>query len=146
MTNVATDPDSNGSLTFALSPDVPPGVSMDSSGVLTWLPHSAPAGTTNLCRLTVTDSGIPALSAESTLEVIVVSDPYIQSIHVTNGIAHLQWTSVAGSAYRVESTEVLASGTWDLASNTVVADSFTADGIWPVGAGIQRFFRIRAEP
>lgn len=145
VTNEVVDPDGDGSLTFALRPDAPAGAVLNPSGVLTWTPAPSLSGTTHHCGLIVTDSGTPAMTVEAEFEVVVVGPPVLSSLRVTNGIAHLSWSSVPSGSYRVECSEDLAADSWTLVGDGVDASGFTAETACPAGAFGQRFFRVMVE-
>jgi hypothetical protein len=74
VTNVAFDPDiPANTLTFSLVSG-PAGANIDpATGVLTWTPTQADAGTTNLITVKVSDDGVPPLSASGTFSVVVAN-------------------------------------------------------------------------
>ena len=57
-------------LTYALVAG-PQGLAVDPAGVLTWTPTEAQGPSTNLLTVTVSDNGIPSLSATQTLTLVV---------------------------------------------------------------------------
>ncbi len=69
----ATDPDLPAQLLSYALLSPPAGASVNSSGLFTWTPAPAQASTTNLIVVTVTDNGIPSLSATQRFTVIVNS-------------------------------------------------------------------------
>jgi subtilisin-like proprotein convertase family protein len=146
VTNEAVDPESAGALTYALRPDAPAGTMLDSNGVLTWSPAASLVGTTNICGVSVTDAGAPAMTAESEIQVVVVGLPVITSLQVTHGVADLGWSSVPNGTYRVECTDDPGSGLWREVGEPVMASGFTAGEVHSVTNSTQQFFRIRVEP
>jgi len=146
VTNVAVDPDGEGTLTFALRPDSPAGAVVDEEGVLTWSPGESQVGTTNVCGVTVTDSGTPALTTESEFDVVVVGPPVIQSLVMANGLVHLKWSTVPSGSYRLEFSSDLNLGTWVPLGEPVVSAGLTTATSWPVTGAGQGFFRVRVEP
>jgi hypothetical protein len=71
LTNAASDPDPGDRLTFSLS-DAPAGASIDpATGTIRWDPTPWQARTTNLFTMTVTDNGLPPLSASQSFLVVV---------------------------------------------------------------------------
>jgi hypothetical protein len=73
VTNAATDPDAGAHvLTFSLEPGAPEGMSITSTGVITWTPTEAQGPGTYAVTVRVTDDGAPALSATTTFSVFVV--------------------------------------------------------------------------
>lgn len=74
ITNIASDPDvPSDTLTFGLESNAPPGMSIDATnGVLSWTPTSEQAPGSNYVTVTVTDGGLPPLSASSSFTVLVL--------------------------------------------------------------------------
>jgi hypothetical protein len=71
LTNAASDPDPGNRLTFSLL-DAPAGAMIDpASGVIRWNPMPWQGRTTNLFTVTVTDNGLPPLSASQSFLVVV---------------------------------------------------------------------------
>ena len=145
VTNDAVDPDGGDPLTFALRPDSPTGVVLAADGVLTWAPAASLAGTTNVCGVSVTDAGSPALTAEAEFEVVVASLPVVTLRQLTHDTAQLSWTSIPGGAYRIECTDHLNPGTWVEVGDAVTASGFTVEATCSAVGATQRFFRIRVE-
>ena len=72
LTPTAGDIDAGQTLTFALLPGAPAGVSIDAStGRLSWTTGEGNGPSTNQFRISVTDNGLPALSATADLTVVV---------------------------------------------------------------------------
>ncbi len=89
VTNTATDAAvPMPTLTYTLSSTVTGAnvpVINPASGVITWTPDSAQAGTSNVLTTIVTASGVPALSATNVFAVIVNPLPGISGVTATNG-------------------------------------------------------------
>jgi hypothetical protein len=73
FTNHATDPDiPTNTLTYSLAGNIPTGVTLDPvTGVFRWTPNSTQGPTTNYFTLTVTDNGVPRLSASQPFNITV---------------------------------------------------------------------------
>jgi hypothetical protein len=132
-------------LSFSLSPDAPPGVSLDPvSGVCGWTPEAAQMGTHQF-SVRVQDDGVPPLTAEQSFIVQVVpADQGLvwASIVRTQAGVQLSWTSVPGRSYRVEYKTRLSDASW-----TSLVDRFTASDTTSmvannIGANPQRFYRV----
>jgi hypothetical protein len=75
VTNTATDPDlPPNRLTYSLLA-APNGATIDTNGVITWIPTLAQSPSTNVFTTIVTDDGVPPLSATNDFAV-VVSGPF----------------------------------------------------------------------
>jgi subtilisin-like proprotein convertase family protein len=146
VTNHATDPDNSGDLVFALHPDAPAGAVLSMNGVLTWSPEQSFAGTTNACGLRVTDGGIPALSAEAELEIVVAGSPFINSFRLGEGEVYLEWTAIPAGHYQVECSQDLDGNTWTPVGEGVVSSGFLAGTTCVASASTRQFFRIRVIP
>ncbi len=88
ITNVAADPDVPPQiLTFGL-PTAPANASIDTgTGIVTWRPTVAQAGSSNLFTVSVTDNGTPNLGATQSFNVFVnpITSPTLGSISLANG-------------------------------------------------------------
>jgi hypothetical protein len=146
VTNQASDPDGSGALVFALRPDAPAGAVVDANGVLVWSPGAGLIGSTNVCTVSVTDSGSPAMSTESEVTVVVVGPPMIHPLQLANGEVRLRWGSVPGGRYRIECADDLLSGQWSEAAAFVPSGGFLTETSCSIGSAGQRFFRIKVEP
>jgi hypothetical protein len=103
-------------------------------------------GTTNVCGVSVTDAGAPAMTAESEVQVVVVGLPVIHSLQVANGIAQLAWSAVPNGHYQVQCTDDLNSEAWIDAGEVVLSAGFNAAATCPAPTTTRSFFRIRVEP
>ncbi len=105
VTNVATDPDVPPQiLTFSLLAG--PGNLDPGSGIFTWRPPVASAGTTNSITVVVTDNGSPNLSATNSFGVVVnqVAQPTTSSATYSNGQFSLTVNGQTGPDYIVQSS------------------------------------------
>jgi hypothetical protein len=115
VTNSATDANVGQTLTYALvSPPV--GVNLDTNtGVITWVPSLALAGTTNNSIITVvTDNGTPALSTTNSITVFVNPLPAPGSVVFGTNGATLQWTGWTNEQFQVQWTTNLSPAVWTL--------------------------------
>jgi hypothetical protein len=137
-------------LTYVLL-NPPAGAAIDSNGIITWTPSNNQAPSTNTIETTVTDDGVPSLTATNSFIVVVrpsqvVSPPVIQSITVSGDEAVLTWGSVSGHAYRVQFVNSLEAASWTDISPDIVASSSTVSTTNTLSGSAQRFYRIRALP
>jgi hypothetical protein len=146
VTNKVLDPDGTGSCTFVLRPDAPKGAVLSADGVLTWRPGPSLSGTIQRCGMIVTDGGVPAMSVESEVEIVVVAPPHVRLLEVSDGVARLMWNSVPNGAYRLECSEDLAVGHWKALEDVVVATGLTVEALCAADGSGQSFFRVRVEP
>jgi hypothetical protein len=112
ITNSATDAEAPPQvLTFSLASPPPSGVNLNgANGILTWRPTMAQAGTTNVLRVVVSDSGTPSLSATQSFSVAVGRpvQPGLGGASVSNGQFRLQISGDSGLDYTVQgSTNLL---------------------------------------
>jgi hypothetical protein len=68
--------------------------------------------------------------------------PVIQSITLTNGVATLVWTTVAGHTYQLQYESNLASMSWNGVTPEVTATSQTASATSAVSNTTQQFYRV----
>ena len=71
---LATDPDANQTLTYSLSDDAPAGMTIDpATGIVTWLVPDSTGNDEYFVTVLVSDSGTPALSAETVVSITVTN-------------------------------------------------------------------------
>jgi hypothetical protein len=101
VTNTAVDTDLPANvLTYSLLA-APPGVGVDTNGVITWLPGSEYLNTTNLITTRVTDDGVPVRSATNSFNVAVLDVNEIPVFGATPGnvvLAELATLTVTNTA------------------------------------------------
>lgn len=108
----ASDPDGD-RIVFTVGEDAPLGLQVR-DGVMSWVPSSLQVGT-NVFRLRVTDSGVPPLSAER-MVTLIVGSPQVPSLAMTaegSGLG-VRWMGETGVRYGIESAETLENGEWTL--------------------------------
>jgi hypothetical protein len=125
----------------------PSGAALDpASGVLVWRPTREQADTTNRVVVTVTDDGVPSLSATQSFNVVVnpLEPVSIERLSVNQDEITMSVNGNAGLDYTLQASENLES--WmDLFSTNATVVPFT----WTVpNAGVftNRFFRILLGP
>ncbi len=147
VTNQAVDVDGpEQTMTFALL-DSPEGAALDPiNGVFAWRPIQAQVGTTNLVVWMVADSGVPALGATQSFNVIVrpLQAITVTQVLVNNDEVTLQVGGNAGVSYTVQASEDLADWT-DLFTTNAPAASFPCT-VTNVAGFPRRFFRILLGP
>ena len=145
VTNVAADPDvPPQTLSFSLLAGL--GNVDSGSGVFTWRPRVASAGTTNNIAVVVTDNGSPNLSATNNFAVIVnpLAQPTESSAAFSNGQFSLTINGTAGPDYIVQTSTDLIN--WQsLFTNSSPTLPFTFTDTNAVNVPLQ-FYRILLEP
>ena len=146
VTNTATSSDIP-ALAFNYHLVSPPvGAHIDSNGIITWTPPEGSDHGTNIFTTVVTDSG--SLSATNSF-MIVVSDPpqpTILSVKVTNSVAAVTWSTLAGEKYRLQFRNSNSDHGWDDVMPDVMASGSTATQTNGVGNTTQRFYRVFVVP
>jgi hypothetical protein len=142
---VATDPDiPTNTLTFSLDPGAPASASIgSSSGIFTWTTDDADAGTTNNVTVRVTDNGMPPLSDAKSFVVNVVSRPVITSIEVTNEVARLTWTALAGQKYQLQFKTNAVDNGWSNTASEVTATNSSVTEVDSSGSQTERLYRVQ---
>ena len=119
--NAASDLDKPAnSLTYQLI-EAPAGAVMDANGFVTWTPAAWQIPSTNLFTTVATDYNpwavnFQQLSATNSFTVRVYEPgvpPVIVSVHVTNGVAAITWSAVAGKSYRLQFSESPPATNWN---------------------------------
>lgn len=144
VTNAATDPDwPENNLAYVLL-NGPAGAAVSPAGVITWTPGPGEVGTNWL--VTVVSDGLASATNSFPVRVLpVLEAPVILSIEMTEGAAIVEWTTIPGYAYRLETATHCASAEWVPASEWLPATGNSirttnaADGL-PL-----RIYRVRAQ-
>jgi uncharacterized repeat protein (TIGR01451 family) len=150
VTNTASDADiPTNSLSYQLAL-APAGAAIDTNGVITWTPTLAHMPGTNVFTTVVTDYNQWAvnaqhLSATNSFDVVVrapPTPPEITSLHISNGLAVITWTSSAGIGYRVQCVENQTDTNWTDLQPDITASGPSAMATDAAGLLSQRFYRI----
>jgi hypothetical protein len=146
FTASATDTDSPPqTLTFSLGPGAPYGAAIDpATGQFSWTPATAPGS--RPIALTVSDNGIPSLSATQTFTVTVVLPPAFQDLSLTGSQLAFSWPSLAGQLYQLEFKGDLTEPLWTPLGAPVLGTGALLTMTQDVTAAPQRFYRIRLVP
>jgi hypothetical protein len=148
ITNVVTDAQTApGFLTFSLLTSSSNASLGASSGIFTWRPAVAQAGTTNLFTVVVADSGSPILNATQTFLVTVnplTNPPAATAMSLVGNQLLLRINGDAGPDYLVQASTNL--NTW---TNLFLTNSPTLPFFWSdpdAGSFTSRFYRVIIGP
>lgn len=143
LTNYATDSDIPPNvLTFSLDPGAPIGaVITPSTGVFTWTPGDAFAGSTNNVTVRVTDNGQPPLSDFKSFLVAVLPRPMLSAIVISRNSVNLSWSAISGKVYRVQYKSDWAVS-WASLPGDITASGPVATKTDASGLVNQRFYRV----
>jgi len=153
LTNAATEPNIH-SVTIGYGLLNPPaGATIDSNGIITWMPTEAEESTTNVLMTVVTNANPydplnPRLTATNSFNGVVtdpVVSPLITSVTLTNGIATVTWTTVPGHMYTLEYQDNLG-GSWTDLQPPVSASSSLASMTNAVGGATHRVYQVVTAP
>jgi hypothetical protein len=114
VTNSTVDPDVPPQMLAYSLPMAPSGAAIDpNSGVLTWRPGTATAGSTKLFTVQVTDNGSPNLSATQSFQARVnpLARPTISAPVLVNGQFQLRVNGDSGPDYFIQASTNLNSPT-----------------------------------
>ena len=168
VTNTATDADVPTNILTYILVNPPTGATINTNtGVITWTPTLAQAGTSNSIFTIVTDNGTPNLSATNFFAVIVNPVPtntvstnisiVFTKIGGTNGYL-LTWFAPSNALFQVQWTGNLLPAAWQTFSNIVRYNTnfpasagtaqfnFFDDGSQTGGFGPTRFYRLLLVP
>ena len=132
-------------LMYSLLPGGPNGASIGpTNGVLEWNSNLTDAGTTNTIEVSVSDDGIPQLSATRSVAITVASPLIIQSLTVSNSLITLGWSSIPGSTYQVQFNDAATTGSWTAIVPDVqaVAPTTQATDIVPTDTRLYRVIQL----
>lgn len=144
FTASATDSDLPAqNLTYVLDPTAPSGASIDAAtGVFSWTPTSAQAGTTNVIIVRVTDDGSPNLSDNASFTIVVTRELKVTEIDISGNTVTITWASTPGKTYRLQRKSNL-NDAWSNSGGTVNASSgATTSTTDTIGSNIRQFYRI----
>jgi hypothetical protein len=153
LTNVATEPNIH-SVTIGYGLINPPaGASIDTNGVITWIPTEAEESANNVLITVVTNANPydmvnPQLTATNSFNGFVtdpVVSPLILSIKLTNGLATVTWTTVPGHDYTLEYQDITGAG-WTNVQPAVSASGPQASMTNAVGGASNRLYQVVTEP
>jgi hypothetical protein len=148
--NAASDLDRPAnSLTYQLI-EAPTGAVIDANGFITWTPAAWQIPSTNLFTTVATDYNPWAvndqhLSATNSFTVRVYEPgvpPVIVSLNVTNGVAAITWSAVAGKSYRLQFSEALPATNWNDLLPDITATDSRATATNSLDNAQVRFYRV----
>jgi N-acetylmuramoyl-L-alanine amidase len=130
----------NNVLTWSLL-SAPPGAVIDPrTGIITWTPTAAQAGTPWNFTIQAADAGIPPLAAATTFTVSAAPVPEFINLNYTGGGFSFSWKAVSGAAYDIESA-TSTGGPW---APVTTVNATGAVASWTgTATGSRRFFRVR---
>jgi predicted nucleic acid-binding protein len=141
VTNAATDNDIPAlPLTYTLV-NPPAGAGISTNGIITWTPSQAQAPGSDVITTVVSDGSLSATNSFVVTVNVTTNDFRILSITITNGVATVTWTSVAGNYYRLQYKDSLKTTNWNSVTPDVQATNQTASATNVLGGAIQRFYR-----
>ena len=153
LTNAAAEPNIH-SVTLGYGLINPPaGASIDTNGVITWIPTVAEESTTNVLITVVTNANPydlvnPMLTATNSFNGAVtdpVVSPLITSVKLTNGVATVTWTTVPGHTYTLQYQDAPADG-WTDVPPPVSAMGSQASMTNAVGGAPHRLYQVVTAP
>lgn len=134
-------------LSFSLINTPPAGATINpANGSFNWLTTSANINSTNTVTVQVSDNGIPVLGDTTSFVITVVARPQIQSIVVTNNVAAITWSSIAGQIYRLQRTDSLTPPNWQDVGTDLTATTNVTIQTNSVPGITGRFYRVRLAP
>jgi hypothetical protein len=142
LTNTATDPDMpQQTLTFSLDPGAPAGASIvRTNGLFSWIPADTQVGLHDI-TVRVIDNGQPSLSDAKSFIVTVLPRPLLHATPLGKELVTLNWSSLAGTSYRVLSTTNLAGATWTAPAPDIVATGPVA-GLTVTNSSVETLYRV----
>ena len=119
------------------------------NGVFSWRPAIAQSPTTNLLSVSITDNGLPLMSATQNFTVIVQQpqQPLLGPPSLTNGAMQFSITGDAGPDYLLQTaSNLLAPADWQtLFSTNSPTPPFDWSGTLDLNEP-SRFFRVKLAP
>jgi len=139
----ATDPDlPTNTLTYTLL-TAPSGMSITpGSGIITWTPVLAQAGTINTVTTVVTDNGIPNLSATNSFFITVSTIPAINRFFIDSNGVNLQWTGLTNEQFQVQWTTNLAPPSWTVFPEIITSTNGVFNFVDTNSASALKFYQL----
>jgi hypothetical protein len=142
VTNTAVDNDVPPlPLTYSLI-NPPAGAAINTNGIITWTPTQAQAPGSAVVTTIVSDGTYSATNNFTVTVNVAPNDFRILSITITNGVATVTWTSVAGNNYRLEYCDSLVTTNWNSLSPDVLATNQISSTTNVLGGATQRYYRV----
>lgn len=138
----ASDP-AGDPLVFSLGAGAPAGASVDQGGVFNWSPTLPQAPSTNTITLTVSDSGVPSLSASRSFTVTVFPPPRLGNASVLNHWLTFSLPTLNSQQYQVEYTDQLEGNLWTPLGAPVTGTGGSLTNTIDITGAAQRFYRVR---
>ena len=138
------DPPQN--LTFALRSDAAEGAGINPvSGLFLWTPANPIADGVYSFEVTVTDDGVPSLSATNQFAVRVISKPELEPPLLEDRQLKLSLSTVVGVRYQVEFTEDLLVPQWKPLDSSFIATETHATIVHDTTRASSVFYRLRID-
>jgi hypothetical protein len=138
----ASDP-AGDPLVFSLGAGAPAGASVDQGGVFNWRPTLPQAPSTNTITLTVSDSGVPSLSASRSFTVTVFPPPRLGNASVVNHSLTFSLPTLNSQQYQVEYTDQLEGNLWTPLGAPITGTGGSLTNTIDITGAAQRFYRVR---
>jgi hypothetical protein len=130
-------------LTYSLGAGAPVDAVLDpNTGVFSWTPGAASAGTTNQITITADDHGSPAFTASRTFSIVVSTDLRAEIQRAAETVT-ISFRTTAGGMYRVEYQDLLGGGSWSQLGTNTPALGSSLNFQDATTNGLQRFYRVR---
>lgn len=134
-------------LRFGVIPPVPDGLILDPvSGRLEWQTSDAWAGRQIEVTFTVTDDGVPPLTASRALRVTVRPRPQLAVRFSQQGVRRLEWPAIPGLRYQLEWKPRLDDAEWFALGPPVTAAAEWVHVLESEPGLGARFYRVRVLP
>jgi hypothetical protein len=134
-------------LSFSLGGGAPSGAALNpDTGLFSWKPGSDLASTTNLFTVSVTDDGVPPLSASTSFEIRVMRRPQIDSVRpIEPGGLMISFVTVPGKTYRLEYKNELTELDWIPLSAWTYCEGENMQIEDENAVASQRFYRVAVQ-
>jgi hypothetical protein len=148
FTALATDNDSTRTLTFSLGTAPSSATINPASGLFSWRPPVASAGTSNFVQVLATANSAPSISVTQSFHVLVnpLTPVTLTSLTTPPAPFQIQVAGLIGPDYILQATGTLTNNIWsNLLTNTPVSTPFTITDSTGI-ASTNRFYRVLLGP
>jgi hypothetical protein len=144
VTNAATDPDWPANHLAYVLLNGPAGAAVSPEGVVTWTPSPGQVGTNWL--VTIVSDGMASDTNSFPVRVLpALEAPTILSIEMSEGAAIVEWTTIPGYSYRLETATHCAAAEWVPASDWLLATGHSIRATNATDSLPLRMYRVRAQ-
>jgi|GEM_PF-1498929 len=145
VTNGATDADLPAAELSYVLLNAPAGAVISSAGIVTWTPTADQAPGTNWLVSVVSDGEASATNAFQVVVIPVLEPPVLLSIEMADEGVVIEWSSIAGYSYRLESATQCGAPDWQPVTDWLPGTGGAIRSTNATGGLPLRIYRVQAK-